>query len=233
MAQICMRKIKIAVELCRCLFKSQAWLPTSMIKSMPMLIDTTPCSQLSAQRDHSRLSCHHVCKRPSRCPDAVCHETISEDGILSYTSRACTNVAKSFCLAKRAFTALKYCWDYVAKMRPEPHKLPMRWAIRQPCDHHEIVLQIKLHIYKGKIQVKVDYLPSFLHHGCFEHLPWDTFEQTQGRQVNSFIILRQLVNASCKPTLSPGVNSWSQQIANPGSPRGQASASTQKPDPKG
>ena len=43
-----------------------------------MQIDTTPCSQLSVQRDHSRLSCHHVCKRPSKCPDAVCHETISK-----------------------------------------------------------------------------------------------------------------------------------------------------------
>ena len=93
--------------------------------------------------------------------------------------------------------------------------------------------KIKLHFLQGKIQVKVDYLPSFLHHGCFEHLPWDTFKQSQSRQVNSFIILRQLVNASCKPTLSPGVNSWSQPIANPGGPRGQASASTQKLNPKG
>ena len=110
---------------------------------------------------------------------------------------------------------------------------PMSRAIRQPCDHHDIVQRSSRTSVKGmymsRLTVALAACTMDVSRICQE-VPSNKSQGSANELIDHPEATR---DASCKPILSPGINSWSQQIANPGGPRGQASASTQKLNPKG
>ena len=162
---------------------------------------------LLRREDHSRLSCHHVCKRPSGCLDASCHETLLKDGFLSDSNLSELHF-KSIAPTLQDDFALPRCLNCL-EITLRFHGQDAPWAsliANEPSNQAAMwsswyCAKVKSYLCERHVHVKTDRCPCCMHDGCFEHLPRSTFKQSQG-SANELIDHPEATrDASCNPIL--------------------------------